>query len=582
MLTSKLEDITFAVLDVETTGLSPVECSIIEIGIHKVKNFRIIDSYSQLINPGCSIPFYITSLTGITNRDVEDAPLFEDIKDKILDFIDGCVIVGHNLQFDMGFIKAELGRCEIENFKPLQLCTLRLAKRIYPELKSKSLGNVAYHLSLKNPEAHRASGDAKVTAQILIKMMQKLKFEGISELNELLNYQFNPNSKFSRKVENPGIMQSIQSLPKAPGIYYFLNSKKEIIYIGKAKSLKDRLKSYFASTAPAKTKRILKQAKELKMEQTNSELTALLLEAELIKTVDPKLNVQLKKYNSKYFLRIRKDIPFPKPEITNHLDFDGNDYFGVFLNKRAAARLLELIEKAFLLRECNDKELAKNRMCILAEIDRCLAPCVNSNFTEYNNEISKIYEFIFGKNQFVLNRLLEKMKRYSDELKFEKSAEIKELIQLVLGQIHKSALISEPLNKAEVLIEISEPYLNKDFILLLEGKIYIKQSGIKKSDDFDIALDDYFLNTIQYDKLPTEEDLEKLKITVNWIIKNRTKVRIFYLKDFASKTDLFTSINNLNDYAEIDPYYTLNLKELFDNNSDSIEPVSQNPPDDEN
>ena len=137
------------------------------------------------------------------------------------------------------------------------------------------------------------------------------------------------------------------SLPEAPGVYYFINSKGKIIYIGKAKSLSKRVRSYFLLTAPRKAKRMIKQTKRIKYEITNSELTALLSEAELIKMINPRHNLQLKHYGNKYFLRINQTRPFPDLEISNNFDFDGNDYFGLFVTKKKAEIVYELIKQGF-------------------------------------------------------------------------------------------------------------------------------------------------------------------------------------------------------------------------------------------
>jgi len=535
LLSLKIEDATFSVLDVETTGLSPYTNSIIEIGIVKVKNGEIIDSFSSFINPCRYIPPFITQLTGISNREVDDAPVWDDIYKDILAFIDDTIVTGHNLSFDYGFLRKEFHQVGVDYFKPHQLCTLRLAKIIYPLLKSRSLGNLAFHLGIKNIGAHRALSDAKTTAFILFKLLSNLKEEGISFVDELINFQYSSKKSVPKIQVNPELLSDLHSLPKTPGIYYFLNSKNKIIYIGKAKSLKDRLKSYLAPGSPSKSKKIIKQAKTLKIEETNSELTALLLEAELIKVINPSMNVQLKKYNNKFFLRVNKDAPFPRVELTNSFDFDGQDYFGVFLSRKKAEQVLDIIDKAFMLRECKDKEFAKGRQCLLAEIERCTAPCVNKNTSDYSAELKEMYDFIFGRNQFALDRLLDKMKRFSDQLKFEKAAEVKEVIQLILSQVHKSSLLAEPINRANVLIEITELPDKKDYLLLLEGKIYVRQKKEKSDHVFETALDDYFSRTINYDILPGNEDLEKMKIILNWIIRHRNKTTIYYLKDYLGK-----------------------------------------------
>ena len=134
------------------------------------------------------------------------------------------------------------------------------------------------------------------------------------------------------------------------------------------------------------------------------------------------------------------------------------------------------------------------------------------------------------------------MKEFSNSEKYERAAEIKEVIDLILSQTHKTSLLAEPVNSANVLFEVSEG-LGKDFILMTNGKIYVKKYALNKRDSFEDALDDFYSNTININMLPNEEDLEKMKITLNWLIKNRSKVRIFYLKDYTSKQELYARLS---------------------------------------
>ena len=549
MITSELPSILlkeaeFSVLDVETTGLSARNNRVIEIGIVKIKNLKVVDKYTTLINPGCDIPYFITQFTGISNGDVAYSPSFDDVAEKIEEFIGNSIISGHNLSFDEGFLRYEFIRSGFEPLSNLNVCTLKLARKVFPSLKSKSLATVTQHLKIKNKDSHRALSDAEATTQILIKLIKKLsKEKKIKTLLQLLEFESslvssNLNIKLPKRMAD-----SLYSLTDAPGVYFFLNKKNEIIYIGKAKSLKDRVRSYFASTATGKMKKIVRQVAKIKTEITNSELTALLLEAESIKLIKPKHNSQLKKYGNKYFIRISKNHKFPKVEITNNFDFDGNDYFGLFISMKKAEVVFDIINKTFALRECNEKEFKKGKKCFLADIERCTEPCTKSTDPEYTNELENVYEFLSGGNQSALDRMLNKMKEYASKEKFEKAAETKEVIDLMLSQTHRSSLLSEPINKANVLFEISEG-LNKDFILLLEGKCFIKKNSASGKDSFENALEDYYSSTIRTDFNSTEEDLEKMKISLNWITKNRNKVRVYYLKDYSSKEELFNAISN--------------------------------------
>ena len=562
ILSLPIDKASFCVLDVETTGLSPQYNNIIEVGIVRVKNLKIVEKYHSLINPGREIPAFITGFTGISNDDVYDAPFFDDIADDVIEFIGNDVVTGHNLPFDNSFLKREFKYCGREELKNPNLCTLRVAKRIFPLLKSKSLGAVSSFLKIKNSSYHRALGDAETTAKILIKMAKHVKKNlGFETLSELINFQYAAASRIDGANLKSKILSEFDSLPDAPGVYYFINSKGKIIYIGKAKSLRERVRSYFSQTAPRKAKKIIKSASKLKIELTNSELTALLKEAESIKTKNPRLNTQLKRYGNKYFLRVNTTHKFPDLEISNHFDFDGNDYFGLFGTKKKAFSMFEMINKTFAIRECTDKDFAKNKRCFLADIDRCLAPCENKDTEKYLGELEKVYEFMYGKNQFALNRMINKMKDYSTKQKFENAQEVKEIIDLILSQTHKTSLLAEPVNSANVLFEINETF-TRDYVLLLSGKIYVKKQSMKEKDFFEEAIDDYFAQTIHTDMLPNEEDLEKMKITLNWLIKNRNKVRCFYLKEFKNKEELYRKLTSQSTRYNLPEVTVFDLKTL--------------------
>ena len=556
-----LKEAEFSVLDVETTGLSSRTNRVIEIGIVKIQNLKIADKYSTLINPGCDIPYFITQFTGISNSDVEYSPSFFNAAEEIEEFIGNSIVSGHNLSFDEGFLRYEFIRNGFEPLSNLNVCTLKLARKILPTLRSKSLASVSEHLKIKNKKSHRALSDAEATAQILIKLIKKLsKEKGVKTVQQLLEFESSLISTNHNLKVSKDISESLYSLPNAPGVYYFLNKKNEIIYVGKAKSLKDRVKSYFAANTIGKQKKIAKQAAKIKTEVTNSELTALLLEAESIKQINPKHNWQLKKYGNKYFIRISRTHKYPKPEITTKFNFDGNDYFGLFISRKKAEVVRDIIDKTFALRECNDKEFSKGKKCFLADIERCTAPCIKKHDVDYFDELERVYEFLSGKNQSALDRMLNKMKDYAVKEKFEKAAETKQVVDLILSQTHKSSLLSEPINKANVLFEISEG-LNKDYILLLEGKYFIKNNNPSKRDRFEEAIDDYYANTTHIDIDPTEEDLEKMKISLNWLTKNRNKTRIYYLKDYTSKEELFGALS-LGKSCSIKSNKTFNLKRL--------------------
>ena len=133
---------------------------------------------------------------------------------------------------------------------------------------------------------------------------------------------------------------------------------------------------------------------------------------------------------------------------------------------------------------------------------------------------------------------------------------------MILSQTHKTSLLAEPVNSAKVLFEVSETFA-KDYVLMIAGKIFIKKYAINDKDYFEEALDDYFSETINLDILPNEEDLEKMKITLNWLIKNRNKVRTFYLKDYTSKEELYTNLSSFNTHNNPPEASTFDIKNFI-------------------
>lgn len=563
MFNLHIKDVTFAVVDVETTGLRPTFERIIEIGVVRYRNGEIIDSFQSFVNPGRSISTFITNYTGISDDMVEDAPYFEEILPQLQDRFAGTVLVGHNLQFDMGFIRAEFQRAGNPGFKPIKICTLKLARRMYPFLRSKSLSNVAAHLKVRSAGAHRAIYDAETTARVLDRMLKaKISENPDFRLNDLITFETSAKPTPARLQVNQNLVETISGVPDAPGVYYFLDRVNKPVYIGKAKSLRDRLKSYFSGTAPSKSKKLLRTAKKLKIEPCNTELTAFLTEAEMIKTLKPKHNVMLTEYGNKYYLKIRRDIPFPRPEIVSSFDFDGNDYFGLFISRKKAQQVLEIVDKAFQLRECKDAELKKGRRCYLAEIERCTAPCENKNQPLYDDELKAVYNFLEGKNNDRLSVLINKMKRLSDALLFEQAGELKAIIELMLSQIHKSSLLSEPVNAANALILVNGQHA-QDVILFLEGKVYIKDYLLSDSSQFFTALDDYFSGIVQRRNIPDDEDLEKMKISMNWMIKNKNMIKSYYLKNYQSKAELFAELSSMKKSHTAEGEYIFEIKDLI-------------------
>ena len=190
-------DVEFTALDLETTGTKPPDDRIIEIGAVRVRNFEILDSYRRFVNPGRTLPPFISRLTGITDRELAGEPFGEEVLPGLLEFLGDSVIVAHHAPFDHKFLSSEV---RITLKKPLRnavLCTCKLARRILHFLPSKGLDAVTNFLGIPVNGRHRALGDAEATAKILVIFLRYLEDRGITTLGRLLDFQ---NSKPSRSA----------------------------------------------------------------------------------------------------------------------------------------------------------------------------------------------------------------------------------------------------------------------------------------------------------------------------------------------------------------------------------------------
>lgn len=299
----------FAVVDVETTGGSPARGSLTEIGIVIVENGKIIETYNQLINPGMPVPVYITALTGITDEMLADQPKFEEVADEIYDLLNGKIFCAHNVKFDYAFVRAAFSTAGITFNATRKVCTVKYTRRVVKGLKSYALGNLCKRFGIVNENPHRALGDALAAAEVL-NFVRNL--DRTNTLTELLKHK---SSEFSlpQKIES----KTVNSLPEEPGIYRFLNDNGKILYVGKAKNIKSRVKSHFTGEAKdLKYQRLNKEVSDITFQLAGSEVIAALLEDHEIRHHWPPYNKAQKR-------------PVPRYGVYEYMDNAGRIRLGI-------------------------------------------------------------------------------------------------------------------------------------------------------------------------------------------------------------------------------------------------------------
>jgi DNA polymerase III subunit epsilon len=467
-----LEHVEFVVLDTETTGLRPGPDRVIELAGVRLRGGEAIDSFQSLVNPGRRIPPFIVQFTGITQEMVNGAPAAQEILPEFLHFIKGAIVVGHNVGFDIGFLAHE-AKLLGQGFPLDGLDTIPLARRFLPGLKRFKLDYVAERLGISIMHRHRAMGDAEVTAAIFLRLLEVARQQGIDTLGRLRRRlqlpvawsgditQIAPSSKGERwradgKLSSLAVAEvrptgSLflnpawkREFPDKPGVYLMKDANEQVIYVGKAKSLKNRLNSYYNHPLgyTRKMDGLLQSVKEIETRVLGSELEALLVESQLINALQPAYNVQLRNYEAYPFIKIDIQHPFPRVYATREVSTDGARYFGPFRSRHMVNLTIELVQKIFPIRTCIrtlPPQAKPSEPCLRLHLNRCPGPCRGGvDPTEYANVIEEVCAFLGGEREDLLDRLRRQMFEASQHLNFERAAWLRDILrsadEVLIGQ----------------------------------------------------------------------------------------------------------------------------------------------------
>lgn len=284
----------YAIVDIETTGGNARGSRITEIAIVIHDGTQVVDRWETLINPQKEIPLPIFALTGINNAMVKDAPIFDEVAEKVLKMLNARIFVAHNVNFDYSFVRHEL---ELAGFgwTARKLCTVRMARKIRPGIRSYSLGNLCRSLDIPIENRHRAGGDADATAILFSRL---LKWDEEGQIQKMVK-----NTSQDQRLPPNLPPEDFEALPERTGVYYFYNQAHKVIYVGKAVNLKKRVASHFSGhNINPQRQNFLRDIYSISFEICATELMALLLECAEIKKLWPAYNRALKRFEPKYGL----------------------------------------------------------------------------------------------------------------------------------------------------------------------------------------------------------------------------------------------------------------------------------------
>lgn len=416
-----LREVTFCVVDLETTGGSPEAGSrITEIGAVKVRGGEKLGEFQTLVNPHAPIPAFIAVLTGITNTMVAGAPTIDSALPAFLEFAQGSVLVAHNAPFDVGFLK-HAARQQGRPWPAFDVVdTAVLARRVItrddaPNCKLSSLARVFNSATTPN---HRALADARATVDVLHGLLERLGGLGVHNLEELQSLNSRVSTAQRRK------RHLAQGLPHAPGVYLFRDEQQHVLYVGTSRDLRKRVRSYFtASETRSRMGEMVQLATSVTGVVCATALEAAVRELRLIGEHKPPYNRRSRFPEKMHFLKLTRE-PWPRLALVRKVLDDDADYLGPFVSRGAAVRALDALHATFTIRQCSDRLASRSSRspCVLAELERCLSPCDGTaESTDYAAVVDQVRIALQQRPDDVVDTINAKMLALASQERFEEA-----------------------------------------------------------------------------------------------------------------------------------------------------------------
>ena len=463
-------------LDLETTGANPTVDRITEIGLVEVNASGQASHWSSLVNPGVSIPEFIQQLTGISNDMVREAPSFNSLAKELFERLQGALFIAHNARFDYGFLRNEFSEAGYA-FRSDVLCTVKLSRKLYPEQSRHNLDALISRHELKVSARHRALGDADLLWQLWQKIYAELEPDIIKEaLAALL-----------QKPSLPSHLPSdvLDDCPDRPGVYLFYGENDIPLYVGKSIKLRQRIMSHFSSDHKLyKDMRLSQQLHRIEWRETVGEIGALLLEAQLIKRLQPIHNKTLRRQDDLCTWRLREDDAgrtYPVLSFASENDFGRVDrLYGLFSSKRKAETVMRQLAETHQLCMVHlglEASSKTNKACFAWQLHRCKGVCVGKEHESFHR----------ARLEAALSQLHVKTWPYQDAVGLIEKGNNKIDIHLVNNWCYMGTAQSE--DELWNLLEQSpsKPAFDMDTYkilskALLKGQLHVKELRIATKD----------------------------------------------------------------------------------------------------
>ena len=412
---------TFVVLDLETTGLSPADDRITEIGAVKVRGGEVLGELRTFVHPERPIPAAVTAITGIDDATVRGAPPIGAVLPSLLRFCDGAVLVAHNAGFDLAFLRAAAERLDTAPIDPPVVDTARLARRLLrDEVRDARLATVARHLRARVSPEHRALTDARATVDVLHGLIERAGTLGATTLEDLQQLTRSSSDRAFRRRD------LVADAPAAPGVYRFLDEQGQPLYIGKASDLRSRLRTYFGQDQRRRVADLVRETARVDWTPTPTVLEAEVRELRAIQSDQPRYNRRARDTAATVHLALT-DEPFPRLSIVRAPRPAHRWTLGPLPSRRLAEQVIAAVTEIVPLRTCTPRlRVAQDHAaCVLKDLGRCGAPCDGSQSREQYAEVVEAAVATLTDPKQLLDQLRERMDRLAAADRFERATELR-------------------------------------------------------------------------------------------------------------------------------------------------------------
>ena len=467
-LGTPLCDVTFCVIDLETTGGDRNTDVITEIGAIKTRGGVSLGTFQTLVNPGRAIPPTITMLTGISDAMVFPAPRIEQVLPSLLEFCRDSVIVGHNVRFDVGFLNAALTRSGRPSLANSAIDTLALARRLVrDEVPDCRLRTLSTRFRLDHQPTHRALADALATADLLHLLLERAANFGVLGLDDL---QLLPKIGGHSQIAK---LKLTNQLPRTPGVYLFHDARGEVLYVGKATNLRQRVRSYFGSEDRRKIGPMLREAHRISYVETPDPLTAGVLELRYLHQLNPRYNKQGTTWDRYCFVRLSLEESWPRLSIVKDAKPHGL-HLGPLPSRTMASLVIEAIQSVVPLRRCTIR-LGRRYLappgaaqCTAAQLGVAECPCSGTaDPGRYAVAVEMVQRGLGGEPDVLLSPLREQMLKLALAHRFEQAASVRDRGQALTGAIRRQRMIDHLRHAQQVDLRIGDVLFELDHGRLL-------------------------------------------------------------------------------------------------------------------